>query len=125
MGQRELISADLERNSTIKVNASRVFNQDLACLDDVLSELKPLADSALCLNAKAGEGGEATINAYTKLVEARAKLAAERGKMLVEMQKDLNRCCIERERIRASAAKDLDLSKIPIAAIEAALEDAE
>jgi hypothetical protein len=101
--------------ATFRVDAKRVFKEAMDKVDDAIAILEGPARSAAealpQVDEKEGQNLAVLVNGYVKTTEIRAKLAAEQAKLLVEMQKDLNRCAIERERI-ASSVQPLDPTKL-------------
>ena len=109
---------------TLQVDARSVFRAAMSKVDEALDILRgPATDAAAALREcddKSGMNLSSLVNAFVKTTDIRAKLAAEQSKQLVEMQKDLNRCAIERERIAASAG-GVDLNQLTEAQLAAML----
>lgn len=120
--------ACLEKTASVKVNASLVFSTALKTVEGAVEMLRPHAEGAsasLSAGADAEQciGLKAVLDSFLKAVEIRARLAADQGKVLSEMQKDLNRTAIERCRIEQQGAASLDVNAIPADAIRAALAE--
>jgi hypothetical protein len=115
------------KSSALKVNAARVFSAAIESVDGALGTLRPIAEKAAAVLADGNASEDAApqlktvVDSWLRVVEARAKLACEQGKVLVEMQKDLNRCAVERERIASSPKSGLDLNSLSAESIRAAL----
>ena len=111
---------------TYRVDARKVFDSAMKKVDEALEILREPAErsvKALEDDPKAANLS-VIVNGFVKTTEIRARLAAEQTKALIEMQKDINRCAIERERIAASSVGS-DLSSLTEDQLSAMLEGSE
>ena len=125
MAEHDILIPAESSTGSLKVNATKLFSASMKKVDEGLDMLAPLAKE--CAEALPGcdpdasAGNKAVLDGYERMQEVRAKLAAEQAKLLVEMQKDLNKCAIERHRIN-TGGKTLDLRAIPTDMLKAALD---
>lgn len=105
--QTDIMRTELPSTANFQVDARRVFRESVKDVDAAVDELLPTTRIALAalVGQFDGENGafaaKAVLDCYSKLNEVRAKLKGEHQKLLVEMQKDLNKCVTERLRINA------------------------
>jgi hypothetical protein len=124
MADADILIPAESHSGSLKVNATKLFKESMSKVDEGLDALRPFAEeSAAALQGCDGDGGfghKAVLDGYVRMQEVRAKLAAEQAKLLVEMQKDLNKCAIEKQRI-ATGGKSLNLRDIPADLLREAL----
>lgn len=107
--QTDIVRTELPSTANFQVDARRVFRESVKDVDAAVDELLPTTRIALAalVHQFDGENGafaaKSVLECYSKLNEIRARLKGEHQKLLVEMQKDLNKCIIERKRIDAQS----------------------
>jgi hypothetical protein len=119
--------AALDKNKQIQVNASKVCKEAMAKVDEGLEMLTGPAEEAARILQESPEDGASLaslVTAYTKVLDIRSKLAAESTKSLVEIQKDLNKCSIEKLKIDAAMRGNLNLNELSADQIRAMIEGA-
>ena len=105
VSDRQLLETDLDKVMSVRVDASRVFHSATRDVESAVDEMLPVTKAAMEALREEFRGDNAVLAAktvmdsYVKLHEIRAKIKGDHEKLLVEMQKDINKCAVERKRI--------------------------